>query len=192
MAKVYFVRHAKPDFSIKDDLTRPLSKEGINDCRKIIELLSDKGVTKAFSSPYKRAIDTIKDFTEGLNLKINIIEDFRERKVDNIWIEDFNKFAKEQWNDFNYKLSEGESLDEVRERNINALMHILKENKDENIVIASHGTALSTIINHYNKKFDYTEFERIKDLMPFIVCFTFDGQAIINIEEFSIKISQKT
>lgn len=187
MAKVYFVRHAKPDFSIKDDLTRPLSKEGINDCKKVTEFLSGKGITKAFSSPYKRAIDTIKDFTVGMNLQINIIEDFRERKIDNIWLEDFNKFAKEQWNDFNYKLSEGESLNEVQERNINALTDILKENKDENIVIASHGTALSTIINYYNKKFDYIEFERIKDFMPFIVCFTFGGQAIINIEEFILK-----
>lgn len=184
MTKVYFVRHAKPDFSIKDDLTRPLSEQGINDCRKVTEFLSDKAITKAFSSPYKRAVDTIRDFTESVNLNIDIIEDFRERKVDNVWIEDFNKFAKDQWADFNYKLSEGECLNEVQKRNVNALMQLLEENADKNIVVGSHGTAMSAIINHFNKEFGYSEFERIKNLMPFIVCFTFDGQDIVNIEEF--------
>ncbi|WP_142413878.1 histidine phosphatase family protein [Hathewaya massiliensis] len=186
MTKVYFVRHAKPDFSVKDDLIRPLTEEAINDCRKVTEFLSDKNITKVFSSPYKRSLDTIKDFAESLKLKINIIEDFRERKISNEWIEDFNKFAKEQWNNYDYKLPEGESLSEVQKRNIKALMNILKENIDENIVIGSHGTALSTIINYFNKEFDYIEFERIKNLMPFIVCFTFDGQGIVNIEEFII------
>ena len=42
MTKVYFVRHAKSDFSIKDDLTRPLVKEAINDCKKVTDFLSDK------------------------------------------------------------------------------------------------------------------------------------------------------
>jgi len=34
MRKVYFVRHAKPDFSIQNDLTRPLTEEAIKDCKK--------------------------------------------------------------------------------------------------------------------------------------------------------------
>lgn len=187
MTKVYFVRHAKPDFSIKDDLLRPLTEDAIKDSKKVTEFLKDKEIKRVFSSPYKRAIDTIKDFAESKNLNIDIIDDFRERKVDNAWIEDFNTFAKEQWLDFNYKLNKGESLNEVQNRNIRALMKILSENTEHNIVIGSHGTALSTIINYFNKEFGYADFERIKDLMPFIVCFTFEGQAIINIEEFILE-----
>ena len=91
MTKVYFVRHAKPDFSIQDDLIRPLTEEGTNDCKKVTEFLLNRDITKVFSSPYKRAIDTIKDFAERLDLKISIIDDFRERKIDNVWIEDFDK-----------------------------------------------------------------------------------------------------
>lgn len=90
MTKVYFVRHAKPDFSVKDDLIRPLIEGAIEDCKKVTEFLSDKNITKIFSSPYKRSFDTIKDFAESVNLNINIIDDFRERKIDNVWIEDFN------------------------------------------------------------------------------------------------------
>lgn len=186
MTKVYFVRHARPDFSIQNDLTRPLIKEAIDDCKKVSNFLLDKNITKIFSSPYKRSFDTIKDFAETSNLTIDIIDDFRERKIANVWIEDFNSFAKAQWEDFEYKLSNGESLNEVQLRNINALKNILKENPNENIVIGTHGTALSTIINHFNKNFGYNEFERIKNLMPFIVCITFDCENLIGIEEFTL------
>jgi 2,3-bisphosphoglycerate-dependent phosphoglycerate mutase len=63
-------------------------------------------------------------------------------------------------------------------------MNILYENANKNVVVGIHGTARSTIINYFNKKFTYDEFVRIKDLMPFIVCFTFNGKQIVNIEEF--------
>lgn len=56
MNKVYFVRHAKPDFSVKDDLIRPLTEEGIKDSKKVTEFLMDKNITKIYSSPYKRAL----------------------------------------------------------------------------------------------------------------------------------------
>lgn len=191
MTNLYFVRHAKPDFSIKDDLTRPLTEDGKRDCKLVTEFLIERNITKIFSSPYKRAIDTIKDFSDFLNLEVNIIEDFRERKVADIWIEDFDTFARKQWNNFDYRLPGGESLNEVQKRNIRAVDHIVKENKSENIAIGTHGTALSTIINYYDKDFDYREFIRIKDLMPFIICLSFDGECFAKAEEFILKDRQQ-
>ena len=61
MNRIYFVRHAKPDFSIHDDLTRPLAEEGIINSKKICEFLKGKNINRIYSSPYKRAIDTIKE-----------------------------------------------------------------------------------------------------------------------------------
>lgn len=184
MTKIYFVRHAKPDFKVKEDLIRPLTQEGVDDCKKVTKFLLDKNITRIFSSPYKRSIDTIKGFADIVDLDINIIEDFRERKINDIWIEDFNQFATEQWNNFDYKLSNGESLREVQKRNISALQNIISEN--ENIVIGTHGTALSTIINYYDDSFKYDEFKRIKNFMPFIVCITLDGKVFKKIEEFIV------
>jgi 2,3-bisphosphoglycerate-dependent phosphoglycerate mutase len=184
MTKIYFVRHAQPDYSIHDDLIRPLTIKGIEDTKKVTEFLLDKNINRAFSSPYERSINTIKPFTESIGLEIKIIDAFRERKIDDVWIEDFNAFSKSQWEDFEYKLSNGECLNEVQKRNIIALNDILKENINCNIVVGTHGTALSTIINYYNKDFGYTEFERIKNIMPFIVCIEFEDNSVKNIEEF--------
>ena len=45
MNKVYFIRHAKPDFSVHDDLTRPLTDEGRKSSEKLINFFKDKNIT---------------------------------------------------------------------------------------------------------------------------------------------------
>ena len=182
MNKIYFVRHAKPDFNIQDELLRPLSKEGINDSKKVTEFLMDKNITKIYSSPYKRAVDTIKDFATVVNKDIELVENFRERKVSDNWINDFNTFVEKQWNDFNYSLENGENLKAVQDRNIGALHKLLNENNNENIVIGTHGTALSTIINYYDNTFSYQDFNKIKNIMPLIVIIEFNGLSMSSIE----------
>lgn len=186
MTTVYFVRHAQPNHANHDDMSRELTEKGLADSKLVTKFLSDKNVDGAFSSPYKRSVDTIRNFTDSKGLEINIVNDFRERKIDSCWIEDFNSFAKDQWSDFDYKLSDGESLREVQARNISALNRVLDKYKNKTIVIGSHGTALSTIVNFYDKSFDYSNFEKIKGLMPWIVKFTFQVAICTKIQQYNL------
>ncbi|MBO5383310.1 MAG: histidine phosphatase family protein [Ruminococcus sp.] len=186
MTIVYFVRHAEPNYTNHDDQSRELTAKGIQDRTLVTKFLSVKEFTVAFSSPYKRAIDTIQEFTDIQNLKITTLHDLRERRIDSDWIPDFNAFSKKQWEDFKYKLSDGECLLEVQNRNISALLSILRQYKDKNIVIGTHGTALSTIINYYDSTFGYSDFVRIKSLMPWIVRMSFDGEKCIDIEQYDL------
>ena len=186
MTHIYFVRHAEPNYNNHNDLTRELTEKGLSDRKLATSYLADKSIDIALSSPYIRSIDTIKDFADAYNLTITTIEDFKERKIDSCWIEDFNSFARKQWEDFSYKLSDGESLDDVQKRNISALNQVLQTYDGKNIVIGSHGTALSTIINYYQPAFLYSQFEQIKGLMPWIVHFAFSGNDCVQIEEFDL------
>ncbi|OPJ56627.1 2,3-bisphosphoglycerate-dependent phosphoglycerate mutase [Clostridium oryzae] len=93
---IYFIRHAEPDYSVHDDASRPLTEKGKEDALKVAAYLKDKDIEAAFSSPYKRAIDTIKLFVDKNNMKVELIEDFRERKVDSCWIDDFIEFSQKQ------------------------------------------------------------------------------------------------
>lgn len=186
MTTVYFVRHAQSNYHNHDDLSRELTEKGLADRELVTKFLSDKQINAVFSSPYKRAIDTVKDFSEKYGLEIHTINEFRERKIDSTWIDDFTSFAIRQWKDFDYKLSDGETLREVQKRNIEALDDLLERFENKNIVIGSHGTALSTIINYYDNSFGYEDFERIKPLMPWIVKFTFSYKECIGIEKIDI------
>lgn len=186
MTNIYFVRHCEPDFSIHDDLIRPLTDKGLEDSKRVAEVLKSKKIHGIYSSPYKRAIDTVKELADALNLKVVSKEDLRERTITDQWIDDFNEFVKCQWEDFEYKLSKGECLRQVQERNITALKEILNENKGKNVVIGTHGTALSTILNYYNKTFGYEEFNRIKSIMPWIIVMEFKGEEFIGFQEIDI------
>ena len=108
------------------------------------------------------------------------------RKIGNEWIDDFNTFSRKQWENFDYKLTDGESLNEVQSRNIKALGEVLTAFKGKNVVIGSHGTALSTIINYYNKAFGFSDFERIKNLMPWVVKFAFDDDVCVDIQSYNL------
>lgn len=186
MTTIYFVRHAEPNYENHDDRTRELSPKGMRDRKLVTKFLSDKQVDAVLSSPYKRAVDTVSEFAESRNLAIRIMEDFRERRIDSEWIEDFSSFSRAQWEDFDYKLSDGECLREVQERNIRALNCVLKEYQDRTIAVGSHGTVLGTIVNYYDKRFGYQEFDRIRALMPWIVRFTFDGKSCVDMEQYNL------
>lgn len=185
MTTIYFVRHAQSDWAIKEENIRPLSEKGLKDREFVTEYLKDKDIDLVFSSPYKRAFDTVHDFAQKYGFEIDIIEDFRERKVDSAWVEDFISFAKKQWEDFSYKLSDGENLNDVQRRNISALNKLL-HNNDKNIVIGTHGTALSTIINHYDKTYRFEQFQNMVDKMPWVVKMFFDGETCVGMQKIDL------
>lgn len=183
---VYFVRHAEPDMSIKDDMTRPLSEKGLADSKKVTKSLINHGISAVYSSPYKRSVDTIRDFADSHGLEISTNHNFRERS-NGEWVEDFKSYAQKQWQDFNYKLANGECLREVQERNISALHEAINSNKGKKIAIATHGTALSTIINYFTPDFGYDGFWSIIDKMPYILCFEFDEMEFVSVKEIELQ-----
>lgn len=58
VTEIYFVRHAKTTF-IPSEYERALSNEGFEAIRKLEKLFEDILLDKAYSSPYKRARQTI-------------------------------------------------------------------------------------------------------------------------------------
>ena len=186
MTTIYFVRHAEPNYENHDDLERELSHKGLRDRALVTQFLSDKEISVVLSSPYKRAVDTVSEFAELKKINIVTIADFRERRVDSEWIPDFDTFCQKQWEDFQYKLTDGESLSEVQKRNIAALQSVLETYQGKNIVIGTHGTALSTIINYYDKDFGYCDFQKITKLMPWVVRMEFDLECCVTITQYDL------
>ncbi len=135
------------------------------------------------SSPFTRAVETVKGFADSVNLPVITVEDFRERKISDGWIKDFKSFAVRQWADFTYRLPDGECLAEVRERNITALKNVLNEYEGKNLAVGTHGTALSMIINHYDASYGEDDFWVMAGKMPHAVKMVFDGQECVLIEQ---------
>ncbi len=186
MTTLYFIRHAQPNFNNHDDRSRELTPKGLEDRKLVTDFLYGKNIDAVLSSPFQRAIETVRHFADKKGMTVTTIESFRERRIDSGWIDNFHEFSKKQWENFDYKLPGGESLRETQERNIAALRQTLSDYEGKNVAIGSHGTALSAIINYFDPSFGYEDFSRIKNLMPWVVEFIFEGQECISIRPINL------
>jgi len=189
LTTIYFIRHAESDYSIRDGRLRPLTAKGLADRRVVTEFLLNKGIDAVLSSPFRRAVETVAEFAGERGLEVELVEDFRERRSDgDMWKDniDFNAFMERQWSDFNYKFSDGECLAEVQDRNIAALNGVLERYRGKNIAIGTHGTALSTIINYYDRAYGFADFMAMVNKLPWAVRMSFDGDKFAGMEKIDL------
>ena len=184
MTNIYFVRHAQPDYSCTDAALRPLTDEGERDTAEVVEAMSAIHLDYAISSPYKRSYDTIKQTAAEHGLDIGIDDRLHER----ISGKNSNnpEMFRRRWADLDFCESDGECLRSVMNRNIAALNDILDAHKDENVMVGTHGTALSTILHYYDSSFGADDFMRIIDFMPYIIRLGFEGRECVEKEEILI------
>lgn len=176
MTKIYFVRHAQPDYGWADDRARPLTAEGILDSQIVLETLRGKNIDIFYCSPYRRSMDTIAETASYFGRELLTDERLRERKAGPGG--NRRDLFEKRWKDHDYHEEGGESLSLVQKRNIAALKEILAKNKDKNIVVGTHGTALSTILNYFDPSFGCADFLRIIDWMPYIIELDFEGDTL--------------
>lgn len=156
MKTIYFIRHSKP-LNVNNDFNNESMQE-INE-KRILSIEGEQiafnwfnndefdDIGEVYSSNYVRAIGTAKYLAKKNNTKIVIVPEFGERKIG---IESWNEypidFEIHQFNDNDYKLENGESLNEVRERELNVLNYILNNSKSNRIAIVFHSTAMMILL----------------------------------------------
>ena len=185
ITKIIFVRHAQSLYG-EDDRIRPLTESGLKNREVVLETLKDIHIDAFLSSPYKRSLDTIRTAADYFGMSIRTDERFRERKVgtwENGWLE-------KRWGDFSCAEEDGECLASVQERNVEALKEVLSAYTGKTVVIGTHGTALSTILNYYDNSFGLNDFMRIVNWMPYIVELTFEGDKLLDKRELAYVATQ--
>lgn len=181
MTEIYLVRHAKPDHSWEEDETRPLTEEGATDAKLVADFFREITVDGFVSSPYRRSIDTIRSSAEDKKMTIKTDRRLREREKGPGG--NTHELFRKRWADFSFHEEGGESLELVQKRNMEALHEILEEREGKSVVIGTHGTAMSTILHHYDPTFSVQDFLSIIDFMPYIVRLTFKGKTLTAKEE---------
>ena len=184
MTNIYFVRHAQPDHTCTDAALRPLTEEGQRDTAEVVRAMKDIHIDYAISSPYKRSYDTIKSTADAHGLDIDTDHRLHER----ISGKNSNnaEMFRRRWADLSFCESDGECLQSVMDRNIAAVNDILDAHRDENIMVGTHGTALSTILHYFDNSFGVEGFLRIINYMPYIIRLGFEGRELVEKEELLI------
>lgn len=161
MTTVYISRHSQPfrkflgEYKVNEmeqirNEKNLLSVDGEKYAEEMSNLPELLKVEILYSSHYVRAMSTAKYIAEKNNIILNVDERLGERRFGvNNMSELPSTFFEDQFRNWDYKLTNGESVNEVSKRMNEALSEILDVNRDKKIAIISHGTAISAMLKKW-------------------------------------------
>lgn len=167
MKYIYLIRHSSPFVEIEnyndyknvlwDEYNKNmiLSVEGEEKAKKLCDIKELKNIKNIYSSNSFRAIGTAKYLSELNNTKIKLDDRINERNLGVKYINDLpDDYTKHSFNDKNFKVYDGETLNDVDSRFNDFIKDILKENDKTILVI--HGIILLSFLQN-NCELEYNE-----------------------------------
>jgi 2,3-bisphosphoglycerate-dependent phosphoglycerate mutase len=149
MTTLIMVRHAQsaPDPALPER-DWPLSQRGRQQAADLAPALAELGVDALASSPYIRAIDTLRPYAEAVGLEIAVDEDLRERALGG-WMPDLadvEAAVKRMHADLDFQLEGGESGHACNARVEAALARVIAAYPGRTIAVGSHGGVLGHLL----------------------------------------------
>ena len=151
----YFIRHAHSNYT-PDEINRPLSDKGRESLAQL-DFLADKPITAIYSSPYRRAIQTVEPLAQSLKLAIQSDERLIERKLSSQAIadRDFEQCLMQLWSQPTFSLVGGESNQQAQQRALALLHELESKHRNEEIIISSHGNLICILLSAFDPSIDY-------------------------------------
>ena len=151
----YFIRHAHSNYT-PDEINRPLSDKGQESLAKL-DFLADKPITAIYSSPYRRAIQTVEPLAQSLKLAIQTDKRLIERKLSSQAIadQDFEEALMQLWSQPTFSFIGGESNQQAQQRALVLLYELESKHQNEEIIISSHGNLICILLSAFDPGIDY-------------------------------------
>lgn len=172
MKKIYVVRHCKAEGQTPES---PLTEEGLEQAKKLAVYFADVKVTRIISSPYKRAIQTVRPLSEQLNIEIEMNDRLEERKLSAEPLLDWLEKLKKTFDNPRLKFEGGESSEEATNRIVEVAESVF-QSELENTIIVTHGNLMALLLNHYDKQFGFNEWAGLSN--PDIYLLKLNGSKI--------------
>ena len=174
MTTLYLIRHSEssPDRDLPES-SWPLSAKGELQFIKMVKPLSLLKPNWIYSSPYRRAFDSLKPLSDYVNLPIQTDKRLRERKLSKRFLDNFNffKVMKETWKDFDFALEDAETGNMAKARVLQFIEEKCKVHLGEVIFVSSHGNLIGLVLNSIDKDFGFSQWQKMKtpDVFKLIV-----------------------
>jgi broad specificity phosphatase PhoE len=159
MTRIILVRHGETDWNkqqvFRGRIDVPLNSVGLEQARATGEALGNYRIDAIYSSPLSRAKETanaigrfhpylsIKEAEGFIDIDFGKWQGIPHDRVKEEYKELYDKWQKEP---HNVKMPDGESLDDVKLRSMEALNNILTSHENEIVAIASHRVVNKVIL----------------------------------------------
>ncbi len=178
MKRIILIRHGKAAMAGKDH-ERELDEDGIVQANSLKKKLVELELNNAtiYTSPFKRAIQTIKPFAET-NKEIKIQEKMQLEEIHMPKDEKLSKheIIEKMWSDENFKVADGVSHKDHFDK-INPFLNEIFENfktDNKDLVVISHGVLIGIILKFFFKmSFGFNDWKTMT--MPDIYFLSFDN-----------------
>ncbi|HEY7568941.1 MAG TPA: histidine phosphatase family protein [Gemmatimonadaceae bacterium] len=153
MTTLCLVRHAHAGWS--PDSARPLSTRGRTSAAVLADLLAQAPIAAIYSSPERRALETIELLTRRVRLEPIVVDDLRERELVVAPGVDFEAVVQAAWLSPTIAASGCESNNVAQARGLAAIRKIISEQSGLRVVVATHGNLLALILNAFRPAFGF-------------------------------------
>jgi len=160
VTRLILIRHAQSEENLSGIVQgrgpgTPLTEKGRKQAEATAEKLKDVKIDVIYSSPKLRTMQTAEIINKYHDLEIIQDKNFVDRdfgvligtpnKRGNL-TEEQKEMHRKRKSVEDYRIPGGESFDDVKKRVNESLQKILKEHKDQTIVIVSHGNPIRTMV----------------------------------------------
>lgn len=152
MSVFYLVRHAHATWT--PDEHRPLSARGRQDAVGVADILMQHPIGAIYSSPYRRAIQTIAPLAARLDLPVQLEHDLRERHLGQVSGLEFLEAIEATWQDPSFAHPGGESNQVAQLRGLMVLDRLQALATTKPVVLSTHGNLMTLILQHFDASVD--------------------------------------
>jgi 2,3-bisphosphoglycerate-dependent phosphoglycerate mutase len=157
MLTVLLVRHAEPVLPGVpgfDEFSRPLTESGAGDALLLAKGFQNLELDAVYSSPMRRAVQTVEGFAEARGLEVKPMPEFQEHLLSPEPIPNWREVLEQAWTDFDFALPGAETMRETQDRGFYALQLLAQHHSSGTIIIGGHGTIFSLILNKIEPRVD--------------------------------------
>lgn len=162
---IYIVRHAEAE---GQDPQAKLTERGLKQAGILADFLSNVKVERIISSPYVRAIETMRPFAERNNLNIELDDRLTERVLSTQYFSDWMDKLEATFFDMNLKYKGGESSHEAQSRIVELFKEVL-ESDYTNTLIVAHGGIISLLLNYCDGEFGFENWKQLSNPDVFLI-----------------------
>ena len=150
---VYLVRHCQ---ATGQEPNAELTEEGKEQAKELMRFFEKRPVQHIISSPFTRAIQSIKPLADSRGLQIEIDDRLFERRLLSESIKDWLERLEESFRDLELKMAGGESSLEVTQLGMEVL-----ETAPDGTVISTHGNIIGLLLKRIDGLVGFKEWEEL-------------------------------
>ena len=163
--KIYLIRHCQAEGQPPES---KLTTAGIKQADELADFLNPIKVDRIISSPFLRAVETIRPYAERANIEVETDGRLGERVLSTSLMPDWFEKLKMTFSDRDLKYEGGESSNEAMQRIVEVVNEMIASN-GESMIIVTHGNILSLLLSYFSESFGFAEWQQLSNPDVFLL-----------------------